>query len=514
MTVGRVVILCLGVLAILRLSCSPLGSGGKSVPKYRTARVERGDIRSTVSATGTLNAVTTVQVGSQLSGIVYKLYADFNSQVKQGQLLAEIDPATFQATVDQSRADVEVATAAVRTATTDLLSLSASVSAAAADVSSSKANVRRAEVQAADRELTWKRTRELASKKFAAQQDHDTALANLNMALAEVAAAKAAVEVSEAKYKTACAQRVTGDSKLDAAKAQLEQRKASRAMAEVNLARTKILSPIDGVVVSRNVDTGQTVAASFQAPVLFVIANDLRLMQIDANVDEADIGRVQMGQRVEFTVDAYPDERFRGKVVQIRLQPIVSQNVVTYDTVVQVANDELLLRPGMTANIYVQVARATDALKVHNAALSYVPPASLMGNTVGFKGSRGDSSSRPASRGSTGGEGRRGSRGDGRERGDRERGGREGRKRDPEGTKDQRPQGGGSVETKKIMRKVYKVGVQAPDPVDVQVGISDGSFTEVLSGAVSEGDEVIIGSESQESGSTQGPTNPFAPRRR
>lgn len=328
-------------------------------PAYRTAQVDRGPIEAVVTATGTLNAVTTVQVGSQLSGMIARLEADYNAVVRRGMLLAEIDPRTFAATAAQARADVAAARGAVRVTEAELTVLDAEVAAARAGLGSARAAQN-------EKERALRRLRALSRERLVSEQDLDGATAASDVARATTAQAAARLD-------TAVAQRGAGDARLESARAQLAQKEAALELASVNLERTRILSPIDGVVVSRAVDVGQTVAASLQAPVLFTIANDLRRMQIDAAVDEADIGRVRVGQPVEFSVDAYPDERFDGTVVQVRLQPVVSQNVVTYDAVIQVANDELKLRPGMTANVSIRTARIGDALRLPNAALSYRP---------------------------------------------------------------------------------------------------------------------------------------------
>lgn len=448
-------ILVLLIAAVaLWFGCARMAGGKTRKLTYRTAKVEKSDLVSTVSATGTLNAVTTVQVGSQLSGIIQKLHVDFNSVVKSNQLLAELDPATFAATVAQVKADVEAARTTVGAAQTDLKSLDAEVVAAQAGVASARAGTRKAEVLLADRELILKRTQALAAKNFAAAQDLDTARANRNTAVAEVEASRAAISQADSRLLTARAQRLNGDSKVEQARAQLAQREAALSMASVNLERTRIFSPIDGVVVSRNIDVGQTVAASFQAPVLFTIANDLRRMQINANVDEADIGRVQVGQTVEFTVDAYPDERFPGKVVQIRLQPIVTQNVVTYDTVIEVANEKLLLRPGMTASVYIQTAIAKNVLKIPNGATSYRPAPAADAAPV---------ESKPAHKGH---------------------------------------------------KTAYVPDGASSRAVDLEVGISDASYTEVRPGPLEEGDLVIVGDDGDAAKEAQGVTNPFAPRKR
>src|SRR2546425_1788135 len=276
----------------------------RSAANYQTATIARGPITQAVTATGTLNPVVNVQVGSQVSGNIAKLFADFNSQVKAGQVVAQIDPAIFQATVTQAEGDLANAQAAL-----ELAKLNAS------------------------------RTQELFAKKTSSQADVDQAMANLHQAEAN------------AKIKQGA---------LDKAKADLDH--------------CTITSPIDGVVISRSVDVGQTVAASLQAPIIFMIANDLTKMQIDSNVAEADVGVVAIDQNVDFTVDAFPTRTFHGKVVQVRNAPITVQNVVTYDTVIGVSNSDLKLKPGMTANVSILVAHRDNVLQLKNAALRYRPP--------------------------------------------------------------------------------------------------------------------------------------------
>src|SRR5881628_2710232 len=271
---------------------------------YQISIVTRAPITQAVTATGTLNPVVNVQVGSQVSGNIAKLFADFNSQVKAGQVVAQIDPALFQATVTQAEGDLASAQAALELA-----------------------------------RVNAKRTQELFARKTSSQADVDQAMANLHQAEANVKIKQGA---------------------LDKAKADLDH--------------CTITSPIDGVVISRSVDVGQTVAASLQAPVIFQIANDLTKMQIDSNVAEADVGVVDVGQDVDFTVDAFPTRTFHGKVVQVRNAPITVQNVVTYDTVIGVSNPELKLKPGMTANVSIIVAHKDDVLQIKNAALRYRPP--------------------------------------------------------------------------------------------------------------------------------------------
>src|SRR5256712_889728 len=279
---------------------------------YQTATITRGPITQAVTATGTLNPVVNVQVGSQVSGNIAKLFADFNSQVKAGQVVAQIDPALFQATVTQAEGDLANAQAALELA-----------------------------------RINARRTQELFAKKTSSQADVDQAVATLHQAEANVKIKQGA---------------------LDKAKADLDH--------------CTITSPIDGVVISRSVDVGQTVAASLQAPIIFMIANDLTKMQIDSNVAEADVGVVTIDQNVDFTVDAFPMRTFHGKVIQVRNAPITVQNVVTYDTVIGVSNPELKLKPGMTANVSIIVAHKDDVLQIKNAALRYRPAEATSAETT------------------------------------------------------------------------------------------------------------------------------------
>ncbi len=363
---------------------------------YQISIVTRGPITQAVTATGTLNPVVNVQVGSQVSGNIAKLFADFNSQVKAGQVVAQIDPALFQATVTQAEGDLASAQAALELA-----------------------------------KLNATRTEELFAKKTSSKADLDQAVANLHQAEANVKIKQGA---------------------LDKAKADLDH--------------CTITSPIDGVVISRSVDVGQTVAASLQAPVIFQIANDLTKMQIDANVAEADVGVLEVGQDVDFTVDAFPMRTFHGKVVQVRNAPITVQNVVTYDTVIGVSNPDLKLKPGMTANVSIIVAHKDNVLQIKNAALRYRPAEATPGEI------RSRSPAPAGTRGSTG-----------RERRTSE-------------------------------RTVYVLSVGRPQPVQIKTGISDGVVTEVIEG-LKEGDRVVTAELSSKSPAGSPPANPFSggPRR-
>lgn len=331
----------------------------ESAVKFKTVKVERGNISAFVTANGTVNPVTTVLVGSQISGMIKKLYADYNTQVKKGQLIAEIDPDIFQAQVSQAKAKLENAKAAYLNVQADILN-------AQANIEANKASVIKAQVALEDARKNLQRASELfsrnliaASDRDAAQTAYDSAAAQLEAALAQKKAAEAQLEASKAR--------------LESARAQIKQAEAELELAQVNLNHTRITAPVNGIVISRNVDVGQTVAASLQAPTLFTIAQDLTEMQVETNVSEADIGRVHIGQPATFTVDAFPQMTFQGKVTEIRNAPQTIQNVVTYNVIVQVKNPALQLRPGMTANVSILVAHREKVLKIPNAALRFRP---------------------------------------------------------------------------------------------------------------------------------------------
>jgi HlyD family secretion protein len=386
-----------------------------SAPQFQTQDVGRGDIIQAVTATGTLNPVTNVTVGSQISGNILKLYVDWNSPVKANQIVAQLDPSTYQSAVSQAEGDLASATATMEL-----------------------------------NQIEAKRADELSKSKLISDSDHDTAVANLHLALATVQIKKAALDT-----------------------------------AKVNLARCAIYSPVDGVVISRNVDVGQTVAASLSAPTLFVVANDLTKMQIDANVSEADVGGVEEKQEVNFTVDAFPNRTFSGAVVQVRNAPTNYQNVVAYDAVVSVENKDMKLKPGMTANVSIIIAERKDAIRVPNAALRFRPP------DVMSKDVKTNATKEAATNGSGPGAGAGAVAGGGSNRppggGRRDRGAGGGG-----------PGGGGNrvhVEHQPI-RTVYVLADKEDPtkltPIQVKVGISDGVYTEVTEG-LKEGDQVVTG---------------------
>jgi HlyD family secretion protein len=408
MTKRRIAILVavLAVVAAVVVVWRSQAGSGKPKLQFETAKVEKGKIIAKVTATGTLSALVTVQVGSQVSGRIAALYADFNSPVKKGQLIAKIDPALFQAAVDQARANLMAA----------------------------EGNLVRYRVQAVDARRQAERQKELAARKLNAQADLDTAVANADGADAQVTAGQGAVA----------------------------QARAALRSAEVNLAYTSIISPTSGTVISRSVDVGQTVAASLQAPTIFVIAEDLQKMQVDTSVAEADVGRLKAGMAASFTVDAYPGEVFRGAVRQIRNNPQTVQNVVTYDAVIDVENPEFKLKPGMTANVTFVYAQKDDVLKVPNAALRFRPPPALLADAKG------------------GGQGQR--PGGGQAQGGGGAGAAEGTRGDRPGVR------GGEGSDR---RTVWTLQDEKPSSLKIKTGISDGSFTEVVEGDLKGGESVI-----------------------
>lgn len=324
----------LGALGVLVVLITALGVRRGDSVQYLTAKVQRGQIRDAVDATGTVNAVITVQVGSQVSGTIAKLNADFNTRVHKGDVIALIDPSVLEGTLRQATADVETAKASVAVASADSAKAAALLGQAKAD---------------------YDRARAMAANGVVTQQELDMHTATYESARASADAAAAGVVQ---------------------ARAQVSQKDAALGVARTNLGYTTIRSPIDGIVVARNVDVGQTVAASLQAPTIFTIAQDLTQMRVYAKVDESDVGRIRAGQHVDFKVDAFPKDTFSGSVSQIRMNPTTVQNVVTYDVVIDFANPDLKLFPGMTAYVTIPVAIAADVVKLPNAALRFRPPLS------------------------------------------------------------------------------------------------------------------------------------------
>src|SRR5713101_7404037 len=334
----------------------------------------RGSTPRFRSATGTLNAVVTVQVGSQVSGQIKELFADFNSQVKRNQLVARIDPEKFQAAVAQGKAQVDAAKANVLNQRAVVEKTRADLANAQAALAVARAQTAKAQVAVLDSRRTLARNTDLRKRGLIAQADEDTAQAAYDSAVAQAESAKAQEDAQVSQIRSAEAQLRVTEAQLQSAIANVVQQEAGLRQAQVDLDHTEIRAPVDGVVVSRTVDVGQTVAASLQAPTLFTIAQDLTQMQVETNVDEADVGRIREGLRASFTVDSFANQNFSGEVMQVRKAPQVLQNVVTYNVVISARNPELKLLPGMTANVRLVVAQKDGVLKVPNAALRFRLP--------------------------------------------------------------------------------------------------------------------------------------------
>ena len=424
---------------------------------YITAKVERGEIDAVISSTGTVNAVINVQVGSQVSGNILELHADWNSHVHKGDLVAVIDPLPFQAKVDQARASIDSAKASVVSARASLKKSEADIANANANVKNQEANIVKAKSAVADAKIKLDRRKQMVKDGIVAQEDLDTAQATYDQAVAAKDAADAQLVAAQDSLESAKAQREVVQTQFDTATAAVKQAEANEVQAELDLTHTKIISPVDGFVVARNMDVGQVVAASFSAPTIFNIAKDLTKMQVDANIDESDIGRVKVDQPVTFTVDAFPGEIFRGADTQIRENATNVQNVITYDVVIHFDNAELKLFPGMTANVRILTDRQTEVLKLPNAAIRFRPPDA----PAPEKGKGGG--------GGGGGDKGKGGGGFGQGQG---KGGR----------------GGGGFQT------VYMLGEDGkPKPLRVRTGAGDGNFVSVLSDNLKEGDTVITG---------------------
>ena len=340
---------------------------------YQTAAVTTGDIHSTVAATGTCNAVVTVQVGSQVSGNIKALYADFNTKVTKGELVALIDPELFQARVNQSRASLDNARAAVMNAMAGSVRAEAEIAGAIASRENARAQLARARADLRDAQAKLGRRIELFERGLLSREDAETAQASFDASAATVQAVEAQVKSADQNIKAAEAQHGVALAQMESTSAQFRQAQAALAQTELDLRHTGIRAPVDGTVIARHMDVGQTVAASFQAPTIFEIAQDLTKMQVDTNVDESDISQIQVGQHASFTVDAYPGFTFPAVVHQVRKDPINVQNVITYDVVLSVDNSQLRLLPGMTANVRIVTSTAESALRVPNAALRFRP---------------------------------------------------------------------------------------------------------------------------------------------
>ena len=492
--------LIIGGVAVVLLAAAGFyfWGGNATAAQYLTAKVERGNLRNTVTATGTLQAVTTVQVGSQASGTISALYADYNSVVKKGQVVAQLDPSVSKAQVEQAKANLQQAQASLQQSKAGVTNSRAGVSdaQARAQAASSTAQNNQAGVAAAQANLAvlkaqqddalslLKQQEALVKGGVIAQRDLETAqtafrtaqarykqgVAQLNQAqLSQQMSATSGIAQSQAQVQQSQAQVGQSQAQVQAAEAQVQQAAAALQLAEVNLAHTTITSPIDGVVVSRDVNVGQTVAASLSAPTLFTIANDLTKMQVIANIDQADIGLVENAKSVKFTVDAFPGKDFDGKIEQMRLNPQNVQNVVTYNVVIDVDNPEQKLKPGMTANLTVTIDERNNVLKVANAALRFTPQDA---NNQRTGGSNGNSQGRrqQGANGAADGSGKSAN--------------------------------GGEVQfarpTDPVLagqtRAIWVLGQDGkPQRRRVKIGLTDGASTEIVEGNLVEGEIIITG---------------------
>ncbi len=459
--------------------------GTRQSTTYYTAKVEKGDIAQVVQATGTINAVTTVLVGSQVSGTIARLFADFNTRVRKDQVIAQIDPAIFRAQLQQAEADLENARA-------NVIGLQAQIETQRADVQASKAGVDKAQAQLNDASSTLQRTVELFAQGIVAASQRDTAQSNYDSATASLHVAQAQYAQSEARLKSTIAQ-------LDQAKAQVAQRKAAAELARVNLDHTTIRAPIDGTVIARNVDVGQTVAASLQAPTLFSLAQDLTKMLVYAKTDEADVGKIKVGATATFRVDSFPRENFNGRVIQVRMNATTIQNVVTYDTIIEFDNPEQKLFPGMTAYVNIPVAWDNDVIKIPNGALRFRPEISdderkVLLAKYGIREEPRAGAARLGAAGGPAGPGAAGSRGSGA----------------PGGSAGGAAPASGS--TKEDWGMVWKLlPNKTLQPVRVKLGVTDFTFTAMKEGTLGPGDELVIsqasknGAAQQPGGSQRGP---------
>jgi HlyD family secretion protein len=353
---------------------------------YETVSLERGSVQASVTATGAVNAVVDVQVGSQVSGNIKALYADFNTKVKKGQLVALIDPEVFQTQVDQAQAALGSAQSAVLTAGAQVQKATSDLSVTVASEKSANSVMAKDRANALNARNQWERLDGLFKQGIISRQDDDLAKATMDAGEAQVAADQALIDASKQTIQSAQDQVGVTQAQLGSAKGQERQARAVLDQAKINLAHTRITAPVDGTVIARRMDVGQTVAASFAAPTVFEIAQDLTKMQLDTNVDESDVGNIRTGQNATFTVDAYPGTTFRGQVADVRKAPIITQNVVTYDVVIAVSNPDLKLFPGMTANARILTTKLDDTFKVPNAVLRLHPSAALL-NQVGLSAS-------------------------------------------------------------------------------------------------------------------------------
>lgn len=439
-----------------------------SADEFITATVVEGDISNNVMATGVVQAITTVQVGSQQSGTISWLGADFNSQVKKGQIIARLDPSTLQAQLDNVSASLQNAAAAEEMARK-------AYNQELAAIESSKSNLSMLAIQSKDSNRLATRNKELAN--VISARELELSIANAQMAEARYQQALAQVKQVEASASSAKV-------RIDQTIAQVDQIKANLQQAKINLERTIISSPIDGIVISRNVDVGQTVAASLQAPTLFTIANDLSKMQVLVNIDEADVGSIKEGQTVNFTVDAFPKDTFHGVILQVRFNPITTQNVVIYNAVVNFDNPQGKLRPGMTANVTIPVEHRESVLLIPNAALRFKPSSEELEKLSETSKTPQDKPNQSTRR----------------------------QNRDKTDARTSPSDDGGSVEPQRVT--IWTLNAENKfEPRKLHIGITDGKVTEVISGNIKKGDKVVVSKVGANQSSPQPKTSsPFSSR--
>jgi len=418
---------------------------------YETVSVERGSVQSKVTATGTLNAVVDVLVSSQVSGNIKALYADWNSKVKKGELVALIDPEIFQAQVDQASATYRSAQEATLTAQAQLQKSQSDLSSANATEKSDEAVAAKDIANQNNAKAQWERAATLLREQIMAPADYDTAKAAYDSSQAQVIADQALIDAGKQNVQSAQASVKVAQSQLATAQAVERQDKAALQQAQINLNHTQIYAPVDGTVIARRMDVGQTVASTLNPPTIFEIAQDLTKMQVDTNVDESDVGNVANGQKATFLVDSYPGTTFNGIVADIRKAPIITQNVVTYDVVITVDNSGLKLFPGMTANVTILAARLDDTLKVLNSALRFRPSATVLKMT-GLQAPQSDK------------------------------------------------------------QQLYMIDSGKLRAVPVKFGLSDGKYTAVTSNQLKQGDQVVVRATASASTTASTTSVPMAPR--
>jgi len=481
------IVIALVVLAVI-IYLIVHNARAQALSNYTTAPVTRTTINATIQETGTVNPVDQVQVGTQVSGTISKLDVDYNSLVKKGQVLAELDPTSFQAASAQAHANLQAAESqaaasesTVQQQAAQIQNSTANVQQLRANVNAAQANVQKAAAQESLSRVTVGRDRALLGQGYISQSQLDTDQATENANLQSLRAAQAALQAAQQQVAGATAQvsgaqagTVTSENQAGAARAQIGAAAAQAQQADYNLGRTVIRSPIDGIVVSRAVSVGQTVAASLQTPTLFVIASSLKDMQVDVSVDEADVGQLKAGQSAEISVPAFPNVTFHGVVQQVRVNPTTVQNVVTYDAVVTVHDEQSRLKPGMTANITIDVLRRQNVLAVPLAALLF-HPASQRGAGQGGGAGGGQGAQGGGANGATGaGAGNGGT---------------------PNGTAAASGSSSGAVAGAPGSHIVlWTLGKNnRARPVPVTIGYSDGNNVEITAGNVQEGEPIITG---------------------